>query len=133
MFEATFASQLKRIFDMDKVTYDRPGESQEQEGIFVDVESCQARVIDKRQIARVTGKLIVFAQNNKLPYGYFMKCIDAARPADKRGLFVFELESNRGTYRNIAERSASFVYLFDSQYDPSIGTLEEVNFTESEE
>lgn len=128
MFEATLSAQLKKIFDFDKVTFDMPGESQEQEGVFIQVESSQTRVKDGRQTARVNGKIHVFAPSNKLPYGYFSKCIDAASAADKQGLFFYAFEENKGTYRNICERSLSFVYLFDSQFDPALGSITSVQF-----
>lgn len=132
MFEKTLVAQLKRIFEFDKVTFDQPSESQEQEAIFIDVKSAHSRVKDAREIAKVTGTLRVFAQLDKLPFGYFSKCIDKADPADKRGLFFFNFEENKGTYRNIVERSMEFLYLFDSQYDPALGTLTEVNLSFSE-
>lgn len=132
MFEKQLAAQLKRIFDLDKVSFDRPGQSQEQEAVFVEIESARARVKDKRQIARVTGTLRIFAQAEKLPYGYITKAIAAADPADTRGLFFYNFEENKGTFRNIAERSAQFLYLFDSQFDPNVGTLNQVNLSVSE-
>ncbi len=132
MFEKTLADQLKRIFDFDKVTYDTPGESQEQEGLFVAVETARTRVIDARQIAHVTGKLHVFAQAEKLPYGYFSKRLAAADPADTKGLYFYNFDENKGTHNNIAERTLSFVYLFDSQYDPAVGSITQINLSISE-
>lgn len=129
MFEKTLADCLKRIFDFDKVTFDRPGESQEQEGMFVEIDTTRCRIKDGRQIARASGTIRVFAENNKLPYGYFTKCISEADPDDTKGLFFFDFEENRGTFRNIAERSMGFVYLFDSQYDPAVGTLNQINLS----
>lgn len=129
MFEATLLSQLKRIFDLDKVTFDKPGESREQECAFVDVSKATTKVLDARQLARVTATLTVFAQVEKLPYGYFTKMIDAAAIADSRCFFFYDLEENKGTYRNISERSVSFVYFFDSQYDPAIGTITEIDLS----
>lgn len=128
MFEKRLAAQLKRIFDFDKVTYDAPGESEEQEGLFIVVESVRARVIDARQIAKVQGSIRIFAQAEKLPYGYLAKQLGDAPVEAKQGLYFFNPEENRGTYRNIHERSMAFVYLFDSQFDPAIGTLDQVNF-----
>lgn len=129
MFESSLSGKLQRIFDFDKVSFDRPGESQEQEGLFIEVESAKCRIVDGRQISRVTGTIRVFGQNNKLPYGYFSKCISEADPADTKSLFFYDFEENRGTFRNIAERAAGFLYLFDSQYDPAIGTLNQVNLS----
>ncbi len=132
MFKTQMANQLKRIFEFDKVTFAIPGESEEQEGLFINVENAQTCVKDARQIARVTGKIHVFAQLNKLPYGYFSKCLAEAELADKSGFFFYDFEENKGTFQNIVERTLSFVYLFDSQYDPAIGTLNEVNLSFAE-
>lgn len=129
MFRVTLQAQLKRIFDFDKVTFDLPSESQEQEGVFVQVESARWRIKDAKQIARVTGTIRVFANQDKLAYGYFNKKISEAYADDTRNLFFFDFEENKGTFRNIVERSMGFLYLFDSQYDPSIGTLNEITLT----
>lgn len=130
--ERHLAAQLKRIFDLDKVTFDRPGESQEQEAAFVEVSTAVVRIKDGREVARVTGTLRVFAAANKMPFGYFAKKIDAADPADTAGLMFYNFEENRGTFLNVVERSLEFTYLFDGQYDPAIGTLNQINLTISE-
>lgn len=132
MFEKQLAAQLKRIFGLDKVTYDKSSESREQEAVFIEIEACRVRIKDKRQTARVTGKIVIFANADKMPYGYISKAIAAADPADTAGLFFSNFEENKGTYRNIAERSADFLFLFDSQFDPNIGTLNQVNLTITE-
>jgi hypothetical protein len=129
VFERTLADQLKRIFGVDKVTFDVPGESQEQEGLFVAVDNARFRIKDARQVARVTGTVRIFASLDKMPYGYFARRLAQASAADTAGLFFFDFEENKGTFRNITERSAGFLYLFDSQYDPAIGTLNQVNLS----
>lgn len=58
-----------------------------------------------------------------------IKKISEADADDTRNLFFFDFEENKGTFRNIVERSMGFLYLFDSQYDPSIGTLNEITLT----
>lgn len=132
MFEKRLQSQIQKIFGFKKTTFDAPGESQEQEGAFVVVETAKTRVKDAREIAQVSGRIHVFAASSKLPYGFFSKAIESADPADKAGLFFHSFEENKGKYRNIVERSVGFHYLFDSQYDPAIGKLESVNFQISE-
>ncbi len=132
MFETSLKDKLKRIFDLDKVTYDRPGESQEQEGIFIAVEQARCKVIDARQLARVQGKLHIFASLDKLPFGYLTKKISKADPVDVKSLFFFDFEENRGTFRNITERSLAFVFLYDSQYDPNVGELTSINLAIAE-
>lgn len=128
MFEASLSDKLKRIFDLDKVTYASPSESQEQECIFIEIESAKNQIKDKRQVSRVLGKIRVFASSDKLPYGYFSKKIQAANTSDTRELFFYEIEENHGTFQNICERSLSFVYFYDSQYDPEQGTITSIEF-----
>jgi hypothetical protein len=132
MFEASLKAKLARIFDLDKVSFDRPSESQEQEACFIAIESARCRLRDKRQIARVTGKLHIFASLDKMPYGYLSKAIAKADAEDVKNLFFFDFEENQGTFRNITERSMGFVFLFDGQFDPSVGRIDEVNVTISE-
>jgi hypothetical protein len=132
MFKASLKEKLMNIFDFDKVTFDRPSESMEQEGVFIEVEKAKCKVVDAKQIAHVTGKIHVFANIDKLPYGYFTKQIADADADDTSGLVFFDFEENKGTFRNIAERSLGFVYLFDSQYDPALGTINEINLSIAE-
>ncbi len=132
MFKSTLEGQLRRIFGLDKVTFDIPGESNEQEGLFVDVKKANVRIKDARQIADVKGVIHVFAVAEKLPYGYFTKAIAEARPEDTKNLFFFNFEENRGKFRNIVERSMEFLYFFDSQYDPAIGTITSVDLAIAE-
>ncbi len=124
--------QLTRIFDLKKVSYDLPSKSHEQEACFIEVKKAETKIIDAKQIAKVNGSLHVFAEQNKLPYGYFAKQIAKAAYEDSKNFLFFNFEENKGTYLNISERSIDFVYLFDSQYDPAIGTIDEVNLSYAE-
>lgn len=128
MFEKVLKDRLERIFKLGKVTYDQPSDSKEQEAIFVDVKTSASKLIDARQIAKVEGQLICFANAEKMPFGYFAKCISSADPSDTKSLF-FGPEQNIGVIGNIAERKLDFTFLFDSQYDPAIGTITSVNLT----
>src|SRR5688572_6573931 len=123
MFEKSLEDKLKKIFDLDKVTYDRPSESQEQEAVFIQVENANCRVKDGRQLARVTGTLRVFARSEHLPYGYFAKKISEADASLTKNFFFYDFEENAGTYRDIVERSLGFLFLFDSQHDPEMGEI----------
>lgn len=132
MFEKKLAEQVQKIFGISKVSFDTSGDSQEQEGIFIEISQARTRAKPSRQIAHVVGIIHVFAASNKLPYGFFAKAIEAAKPEDKRGFFFYNFEENKGTFRNIAQRSVGFQYLFDSQYDPAIGSIQTVNLQISE-
>jgi hypothetical protein len=131
MFEASLKAKIKKIFDLDKVTYDSPSESHEQEGVFIEVENARTNIRDKKCIAKVTGKLRIFAQGDKMPFTYFMQKIDAADPDDKKDIFFFDFIS-AGKLMNLDERTISFVFFFNSQYNPNLGTINEVNITVGE-
>ena len=131
MIEKLLLSHLAGIFELD-VTFDRVSESREQERAFVEIREAKVRLKEGRQTASIVGRLRVFAQAEKLPLGFLAKKIEAASLELTRGFYFYDLEENAGTYRNIVERSASFVFLFDSQYDPALGTLNVVNLSHAE-
>lgn len=123
--------RLIRIFGIKKVVFDKPSESEEQECVFVDVTKPKIRVIDAREIANIEGVLRIYANADKLPFGYFSKRIARADLADTRGFF-FGPEENEGKFRNITLRKFDFTFLFDSQYDPNIGTITSIDLTVTE-
>lgn len=129
MFEKALSEQLKRIFDVKKVSFDTPGESAEQECLFVSVESSRNSIKEGRQLAKVQGKLTMIANSEKLPFGFFSKKISEAEIEDTSSFFFYEFEENAGRILNIAERSVSFVYFFNSQYDPERGTMTSIELT----
>lgn len=126
MFEASLSEKLKRIFDLKKATFNLPSESQEQETLFIEVSSAKNKIKDGRATAVVRGKIRVFCNQDKVPYGYFSKKIDSAAKVDIQDLFFYDIEENAGTFLNISERSMSFVYLFETQYDPALGEINEL-------
>lgn len=123
MFEKELGDKFKRIFQMKKYLYDVPSDSQEQECLFINVISSKNQVKDGRVTGKVTGKILVFCNPEKLPYGYFTKCVVEAEISDTKDLFFYEFEDNAGMASGISERSMSFIYLFDQQYNPNIGEL----------
>lgn len=128
MFEKTLLQSVKRIFDLNKVSFDLPSDSQEQEAAFIQIDKAISRINDKRQTSRVTGKILVFANADKLPYSYLTKKIAAADAELVAPFFFYDFEENAGKFLNIVERSLSFVFFFDSQYNPDVGTMTEVVF-----
>ncbi len=133
MFEATLTAKLKKIFELDRCNFNLPGDAQEQETLFIQVESAQSRIKETRQYCKVTGSIRVFANSDKLPYGYFAKCINKADFDDTKDLFFFDIEENQGTFLNITERTMGFVYFFNSQYDPNVGTLTDLELSVGDE
>lgn len=130
MFEKALSEKLKKIFSMKKVSFDLPGEAVEQDTLFIEITNSRCRIKDARQIARATGKISLFAQHEKVPFGLFTKAIAAADAGDVNGFFFYELDENASRYRNLVERSASFVFFYSGQYDPEQGEIEELNLQE---
>ncbi len=126
MFEATLASKLKKIFEYGVVKFDQPGESKEQDRIFCEIDKAHTHFKDGIVYSKVEGKISVFAQNDKLPFGYFSKCIEN-HPDDTKDLFFYDFEDNTRLYENIVQRTLSFVYFFNGQHDPALGTLTSVS------
>lgn len=131
--EDTLKAQFAAIFGVKKVVFDSPGESQEQDCLFIEVENSWNTFKDGRAISKVTGNCIMFGQNDELKLGFFSKAIAKAPKSQTKNLFFFDFEENTKRFRNIVQRSFSFVYFFDSQYDPETGSITSVNFiTEGE-
>ncbi len=130
MFEAALKEKFLKIFNVKKVTYDQPSDSQEQECIFVEIEESRNTIKDGRALARVTGNGVMFGNNAKLPFAFFSKHIAQADSDDTKDLFFFDFEKNTKRYQNIVQRSFSFIYFYDAQYDPDTGEITSIEFTE---
>lgn len=123
MFEQELEDKFKRIFDLKKCSFDLPSETHEQECLFVNIESSNNHFRDGRAVGKVTGSISVYANPDKLPYGYFSKKIVEAKPEDTKDLYFYDIEKNTQTMSGISERKMSFIYLYDMQYNPNIGEL----------
>jgi hypothetical protein len=122
--EKSLEEKFKKIFEVNKVTFANPSkEVKEQECIFVDIDQTRTRQKDKKIIARVTGKINIYGNSDKMPLGWFDKKLIEADPADKADLAFFDIEMNTKYYQNLVQRTASFVYFFSSQYDPNVGSI----------
>lgn len=132
MFEAEMKQKVARILNLktDKVRFDLPSSQAEQEMAFIEISRADSRIVDKLELARVTGRIRLFVQNEKMPYGYFNKAIDKAAQEDKEGFFFFDFEENASRYLNLTERTASFVYFHKKQYDPEKGAITSIEFSE---
>lgn len=119
MFEKSLADTLKKIFDLSKVEYALPSESQEHDCIFISIQSAKSNVRDGKFVSKVTGKITVFCNFDRLPYGYFQKKIAAADKSLTENLFFYDIEENSGLPGRVAERTMSFIYLFNSSYNPA--------------
>ena len=129
MFEKDLSDKLQRIFDLKKVSYHEISGSQEQECLFIKIQTSQNQVADGKLRGKVTGQITLFANEDKLPYGYFAKQMALAKISDIKNLFFFDFEENVGTIDNITQRTASFIYLFDMQYNPNMGEITSITVT----
>jgi hypothetical protein len=130
--ESTLQEKIKKIFDLKSVSFDSPSESQEQEKAFIEVEETNVKVVDKIQTARVTGVITIFAHSGKMPMDYLATKLALARAEDKANLSFFDIGLSKGRLQNIDERTVRFVYFYSGQYDPNLGTLNDVDITVNE-
>lgn len=132
MFRKEMGEKLKEIFGVKKVTFDQPGESYEQDTLFVEIEECLTRASHGRATAKVTGSVVIFSERDKLPYGFFAKRIAQAPGAATRDFFFFDTDvdalNSPARLQNISERRSRFVYLYSAQYDPNNGQITSVDF-----
>lgn len=126
MFEAELEQKFKDIFGVKKVTYDTPGESEEQNTLFVQIEEPKFTFSDKNVKALVNGRAVLTGRNDALPFGFFSKCIANASNALTKDLFFSDFETNTQRLQNIVQRGFSFTYFFNSQHDPAVGTITSV-------
>lgn len=115
-------------------TFNIQSDEDEQDRIFIEVTLCRPRVSGRdggRENAKVIGDLIVTSQDQKFSYGYFTKCIEKANPELTRPLFFYDVDavvSSEGVM-NVHERRTSFVFLYDSQFDPDKGEMTSLDTT----
>jgi hypothetical protein len=129
MFKTQIHDKLLNIFNVKKVTFELPSEAKEQECIFIHVDSAVSKVTNGRAIAKVQGTLSIFANGEKLPFGFFHKKINSANIDDSANFFFYNMDVNVTYFGNLIERKASFVYFYNEQYDPNNGEINELNFS----
>ena len=111
MFKKKLTDALKTIFEIHKVTYDLPSSDQEQECLFISIESAKISVKNGMECAQVQGSIIMYANGDKLPFGFFSKKVNQADPSLTRDLFFYNLDENTRTFLNIVERRCEFHFL----------------------
>lgn len=131
MFEDKLQKLFSEIFDIQKVSFDEPPDSAiEQETLFVTIERAPGKARHGKYIARVEGEAFIMAPSDKIPFGYFTKRIENAPSELTAPFFFYEIEENTKRYRNLVQRAFSFVYFFQDQYDPKVGKMLDVEFSE---
>jgi len=127
VFKNDLKRRLELIFGM-KATFNIQSEENEQDKIFINIDVCRPRISSKdggRETAKVIGSIIVTSQDDRFTYGFITKRIEKADPELTRPFFFYDVDAviqNEGIM-NVHERSTSFVFLYESQYDPSKGEL----------
>ena len=127
MFEKELAEKMKAIFKVKDVTFDAPGDSREQDKLFIEVEDPKFRITDKKARAMVTGKGTMFGRNEALTFGFFSQAIAIADNALTKDLIFRDFETNTPRFRDIVERGFSFTYFFSTQHDPAVGNMTSVD------
>ncbi len=128
MFEPELKEKLQAIFDLKRVEFGVMSDIREQEILFVEISKARCRVKNGIQTAKVEGVLRVNASNEKLPFGFLSKRIWQADSELKENFFFYEIEEQSQIFRDIVQRTVSFVYFFVGQYDPEVGSITSVNF-----
>lgn len=130
MFKKDLLRRLEGIFGFEKTTMLAPDANYEQDTLFVELVSARTRVSGANggtETARVTGTLVVFSQDDRLPYGFFSKRIEQAAPDLTKPFFFFDIDvddvESPARLQNLHERRTSFIFLYDAQYDPDRGTI----------
>ncbi len=132
MFKKDLERRLKAIFGFEKVSFNAPEKfAMEQDTMFVEVDLVRPRPYGKDKIScRVSGKLVVYSQDERMPYGFFSKRVEQANHDDTKPFFFDrEIDAGEPRYQNIHERQLDFMFLYDTQYDPDRGSLTEINLS----
>jgi len=136
VFRAEISQKLAAIFGFRKTTFDAPsvgpGGAPEQDTLFIEISEARTRATEGKVYSEVKGSIIVFAQMDKLPFGYFNKRIQKASHELTKGFIFFDIDlnpiSSPARIQNITERRVRFVYLYSSDYDPEHGELTSLQF-----
>lgn len=140
MFRKDLLRRLEAIFQFEKTTMLASSEAYEQDTLFVEIISSRSHVSGAnggRETAKVKGTLVVFSQDDRLPYGFFIKRIEQAAAELKAPLFFFDIDvddvESPARLQNLHERRTSFQFLYDSQYDPDRGSLTSLTLSINDE
>ncbi len=134
MFKKEMERRLKSIFGIEKVTFSAPSpDAPEQDTLFVEIDSSRPRPYGKDRIScKVTGKLVMYSQAERLTFGFFSRKLEQAVTEDSAP-FIFmpevDVAGSQARYQNIHERVLPFIFLYDAQYDPDRGSLTEIELS----
>lgn len=127
MFRQELQEKLEKIFGFKKVTFEAYSDSFEQDTLFIEVQRPRTKTSEGKVYARVTGQLVVFSQDNKMPFGFMQKRIEKAKNELTKSFFFHDVDVNQenspARLQNISERRTNFVFFFTAQYDPKLGEI----------
>lgn len=116
------------------MTFNAPSEKFEQDTGFIEINECKTRASEGVVRAQVTGSITIFTQDDKMPYGFFIKKISQANPETKKPIYFFDIDQNivssPAREQNKSERRTGFLFLYSAQYDPNQGELTSLDLGE---
>lgn len=121
--EDSLREKLEAIFKVKKISFNEPGESREQDCLFISIDDSRPKISDNKCRYRISGRCLIYGRNDKVKIGFFSKAISQADADLTKDFFFHDFESNTKTYGEIVQRGFSFVYFFTEQYDPDTGDL----------
>jgi hypothetical protein len=129
MFETSLKDALVTVFGIPKVTYEAPSEAKEQQCLFVKIDSATSSIRNGVALAKVMGTISIFANSDKLPFGFFAKRIQRSEPDDTSAFYFYNMDKSEQYFGNLVERTCSFVYFYSEQYDPNGGLITSMEST----
>ena len=124
--EQNIKDAFQKIFSFKNTRFNAPSDSQEQECLFIEIDTVDSQVKDNILKAKVMGKCAVFGQADKLPVSYFAQRLGLAKNDLTKDFFFYDLEGSLLTEMNIVKRSFSFIYFFAGQYNPHADNIESI-------
>lgn len=124
--ENQLKEDLAIIFKPEKVTFGQPSDIKEQQVLFINIEKSDVRYKKKLKRYKVEGKLTMFAQSEKMPGDYYSTHVYEMPKALQARFFFSEFDANTKYYQNLVQRDVSFIYFYETQYDPDTGEITSV-------
>lgn len=124
--ETQLKEDLAIVFKPQKVTFGQPSDIKEQQVLFINIEETKTTFKKKKKRYRIEGKATMFAQSDKMPADYFGTCIMESPKAINARFFFSEIDANTKYYQNLVQRDVSFIYFYETQYDPETGLITSV-------
>lgn len=130
MFKKALEKDLKDIFKVKKVIFQRLDSAVEHDVLYCEVSDSRQVVRRGEEFARVSGKIGIFGAEAGNPYGFFQKQLEKA-PADIEKRFWFgrtETQSETAPGWELKTQSIDFVYFYKAEYYPVKGVISVVEF-----